>query len=301
MTDPADPADLTPPGNPAAYRRGFRPGRAYWLVIAFGLTCVVAGILVAKALPALWPVKPGPDKVAVPAPAAVPPAETDQIPAAPNLSGGPPVDAPPPSAEVAALAGRVASLESIQARTADAAAASLAASSLAEAAQNSGPFDTTALAVLERMLPMSPDLQAVRDFARTGAPSRPALAAAFDAAASRAAVAARDPGERGGLVARLKYALASIVTIRRTSETGTGADAILARAERQVGEGNIEGALRTLAALPPKASDAMAAWREKAQRRVELDRRVSAIRSQALRDLLAASRTRPPYSTSGIP
>jgi hypothetical protein len=300
MTDPADPADLTPPGNPADYRPGFRPGRAFWAVMVFGLICILSGIVVGRLLPVLWPAKPPAERTSTVSPPAIPTVDTEQAPSTPNLSGGPPPAAPAPSAEVSLLAGRVAALESLQARTADAAAASLAASSLADAARNSGPFETTtSLAVLERMLPMSPDIQALRDIARTGAPSRAALAASFDAAATQAAIAARDPGERGGLVARLKFILASIITIRRTSEAGSGPDAVLARAERQVGEGNIEGAVKTLAALPPKASDAMAAWREKAQRRVELDRRVAAVRSRALADLMAASQARP--FASGTP
>lgn len=295
MTDPADPADLTPPGNPADYAKPFRPSLGFWAMMALCVLCVLAGWSVRAFGPTLWPVKAEPGKAATPAAAPAPVADTDQAPSGVNLSGGPPQAAPAPSAEVAALAGRVSALEAVQARTADAAAASLAAATLAEVTQNSGPFDTTSLSVLERMLPMSADVQALRQLASTGAPSRAALAADFDTAATRAAVAARDPGERGGLMARLKFALASIITIRRTSETGSGTDAILARAERQVGEGNLEGALRTLAALPPKSADAMAAWREKALRRIELDRHVAAIRGQALADLLAASRARPAY------
>lgn len=296
MTDPADPADLTPPGNPADYAKPFRPSLGFWAMMALCVLCVLAGWSVRAFGPTLWPVKPKPGEAAAPPAAApAPPPVSDQAPSPVNLSGGPQAPAPAPSAEVAALSGRVSALEAVQARTADAAAASLAAATLAEATQNSGPFDTTSLAVLERMLPMSADVLALRQMAGTGAPSRAALAADFDTAATRAAVAARDPGERGGLMARLKFALASIITIRRTSETGSGTDAILARAERQVGEGNLEGALRTLATLPPKPADAMASWREKALRRIELDRHVAAIRSQALADLLAASRARSSY------
>jgi hypothetical protein len=292
MTDPADPADITPPGNPAAYAKPFRPSVSFWAMIALCVLCVLAGVAVTTFGPTLWPVKPAADKAVAPAPAAAPLSlDTEQAPFAPNLAGGPAAAAPGPTGEVAALAARISALEAIQARTADAAAASLAASTLADAAQTSGPFETE-LAVLERVLPLSPDVQALRDVARTGAPSRAALAADFDSAASRAAVAARDPGERGGLMARVKYALSSIVTIRRTSEKGTGTDAVLARAERQVGEGDLEGALKSLRALPPKAADSMAAWRERAQTRVQLDRHVSAIRTQALADLLAASRAR---------
>lgn len=299
MTDPADPADITPPGNPAAYAKPFRPSLGFWAMMALCVLCVLAGWSVRAFGPTLWPVKT-PEKATAPAPApAAAGLDTDQAPSAPNLSGGPlAAPAAAPSAEVAALAGRVSTLEALQARTADAAAASLAAATLAEAAQTSGPFEGE-LKVLEQLLPLSPDVQALRDVARAGAPSRSALAADFDNAAARAAIAARDPGERGGLVARLKFALASIVTIRRTSEKGTGTDAVLARAERQVGEGDIEGALKTLRTLPPKAADSMAAWRERAQARVQLDRHVSAIRAQALADLLAASRGRPFYGAGG--
>lgn len=303
MTDPAEPSDLTPPSDPAAYGRGFRPGRAFWWVMLFGLICILSGIVVGRVLPVVWPVKPAATKPATPPAATSPalPAETDQTPSGVNMPASPTdtISTETSSAEVAALSGRVAALEAMQVRTTDAAAASLAAATLAEAARNSGPFDIASLGVLERMLPMSPDVLALREIARTGAPSRAALAADFDSAATRAAIAARDPGERGGLVARVKFALSSIVSIRRTSETGSGTDAILARAERQVSEGNLEGALRTLSALPPKSADAMASWREKAQRRVELDRHVAAIRSQALADLLVASRARP--LSSGAP
>jgi hypothetical protein len=143
------------------------------------------------------------------------------------------------------------------------------------------------------VLPLSPQTVALRRLAQTGAPTRSALAAEFDDAAAKAAVAARDPGERGGFVDRLSHALASIVTIRRVGSTvGGRPDAVLARAERQVDEGDIDGALTTLNALPRPAARAMAAWRVGAERRAEIDRQVTAIRATALANLAQVSRAR---------
>ena len=173
----------------------------------------------------------------------------------------------------------------------DAAAAALAAALLAEASSSSRPFEKE-LAALEQVLPLSPDALALRRLAQTGAPTRSALAAEFDDAAAQAAVAARDPGERGALLDRLTHALSSIVVIRQVGSTvGDSPDAVLARAERQVDEGDIDGALTTLNALPAGARRAMAVWRAAAERRAEIDRHVVALRATALANLAQAAKS----------
>ena len=70
---------------------------------------------------------------------------------------------------------------------------------------------------------------------------------------------------------------------------GDSADAILARAERRVREGDLEGALSQLQSLPEPARDAMADWTARAERRVEIERRINALRAQALGDLSGAT------------
>jgi hypothetical protein len=60
---------------------------------------------------------------------------------------------------------------------------------------------------------------------------------------------------------------------------------VLARAEALVGEGDIEGALAELDALPPAARDALTGWRARAERRAEVDRRVAGIREASMRAL----------------
>lgn len=289
MTTAPDPAEITPPTDPARYGRRRAFGVAFWAVAALVVVVFAVGVAGAR----LWPRITGADPAA--------PAVGDQAalpladPAAPRLSAAPVLPAAPPetSAEITALQARVAALEAGQTRTVNAAAAALAAASLAEATQGSGPFETE-LAALERLMPLSAEIRGLKTYAETGAPSRAALAAEFDSAAARASTAARDPGERGGFFARLRHALSSIVTIRQVGSTVGGApDAVLARANAAVAEGDVAGALHILRDLPPASAKAMAPWQLRAQQRVAVDRQVAAIRAQAIADLVAVTREQP--------
>lgn len=289
MTVAPDPAEITPPTDPAVYGRPRGLGAGFWAVIALCVLSVAIGAAAMKFGPALWAKSREAPVAAAPAPAdpldmTVPAARLADSPAPANVAA--------PSAELSALQARVEALENGQDRTISAAAAALAAASLAEATQGSGSFETE-LAALERVLPLSGEVRSLRPYAESGAPSRASLAAEFDAAAARAAVAARAPGERAGLFARIGYALSAIVTIRRVGPGGDGPDAVLARAGAAAAAGDVEGALTLLRGLPPEAAQAMAPWRDRARQRVAVDRQVAAIRAQALADLMAVSRERP--------
>lgn len=287
MTTAPDPAEITPPTDPARYGRRRTFGVAFWAVLALVVVVFAVGVAGARLWPRLFPAKPATPAVAEGAPLAALPE-----PAAPAPTSLP-LAPPAPSAEVAELQRRVAALEAGQTRTVNAAAAALAAASLAEAAQGSGPFEAE-LGALERVLPLSAEVRSLRPYAESGAPSRVALAAEFDSAAAKASVAARDPGERAGFFARARHALSAIVTIRQVgSTTGPGPDAVLARADAAVSEGDVAGALKILRDLPPQGAEAMAAWRARAQQRVAIDRQVALIRAQALSDLMAVSREQP--------
>lgn len=290
MTAAPDPAEITPPTDPAVYGRPRRFGVAFWAVIALCVLSVAAGAAVTRFAPRIW-------GDAGETPAAVPSTTADLpelVPPATSAGGAPASGAvqTATSAEIVALQARVEALEASQTRTVNAAAAALAAASLAEATQSSGSFETE-LAALERVLPLSGEVRALRPYAESGVPSRAALAADFDAAAARAAVASRDPGERAGFLARLGHALSAIVTIRRVDAGGAGPDAVLARAGDAVAKGDLEGALTVLRELPPKGIEAIAPWRSRAQQRVGVDRQVASIRAMALSDLMAVSREQP--------
>ncbi|MBS0332623.1 MAG: hypothetical protein JSS35_07635 [Proteobacteria bacterium] len=296
MSPPPDPPlgapEASTPRDPAEYRPKPLLGFTFWAMIALMLLCVLAGVAIADFGPRLFGPRP-PPKVPTVEPAAAAPAEAAAAPAlTPALGSAVPAATAPaaPAADVARLSDRVATLEAQQARNAQAAAAALAASAVVDASQGTGPF-AEELAGLRTLSPPSPELSTLVRLAQAGAPSRTALAVSYPDYAARAASAARAPGAKAGLGDKIVYELSRVVTLRRVGEAAASADkdgdadALLARAERQVDDGDLDKALRTLDRLPPGARDAMAPWRARAERRAEIDRAAAALRARALQAL----------------
>lgn len=289
MTLATDPVESDAPRDPALYGRRRLLGPGFWALIAFGFICVAAGAALARFGPSWFSGGKTPPPAAQPAAGAS--ASAQAGPGQP-LYGAPSIaQAPPPASEdVAQLEGRVAVLETGQQRALDAAGAALAAATLADAARTARPF-AEELAGLERVLPLSPDLRALGRLAQQGAPTRAGLADEFETLAGRTAVAARDPGRNADFLARLRHALSSVVSIRQVGATqGNTPDAVLARAQKLLNEGDIEGALTDLETLPPAAQTVLAPWRAAAERRIEIDRHIAAIRADALAGLVQVTR-----------
>jgi hypothetical protein len=288
MSAQPDPVELLAPRDPAEYGRQRLIGRGFWAGIGVSL-------MVMAALLAVWRFGPRLFVAAPHAPAEAPVAAEDapvagQTPRPLPAERPIPADATPASADIERLAQRLDSLEAQQSRTAEQAAAALAASVLLDAAQSSRPF-ADELAALTAVSPPTTDLRALRRLAQVGAPSRTELAVDFPDYAARAAAASRSLGDGGGLWARIKAALSRVVMLRRVGDVpGKGVDATLARAEHLVQEGDIDHALRALDTLPQAGRDAMAPWRARAERRAEIDRRVAAVRADALEDLARMAR-----------
>ena len=291
MTAAPEPDDILPPRDPSAYSPLRRSGVQVSAVAALCVICVILGFAGAQFARSLGGAGPGSPYAPLADLEAVPPNAPDLAGPGPSAS---PVSPATPGATtdlasdsaVAALEARVVELEDSQRRVLSAASASLAAAALAEAAQTSRPFDGE-VAALERTHPLTTDLRALRPLSETGVPSRAALAAEFSHAAAQAARAARMPAEKAGIMDQLAHALSAVVTLRRVgSVTGDSPDAVLSLAERQVGEGDLDAALTTLRRLPAPALEAIAPWRVRAQQRVTVDRTLSAIRAEALADLL---------------
>ena len=297
MTDAPEPAELAVPDlprDPAEYAR-HRPRLplSFWLMIAFGLVCVLAGVVIGRFGARLFPVKPAVESAAPAQTSAAESAYTPPPALAATPSGapilGPAAPSGPEPVAVAALNNRIDQLVQSQRRSASAAGAALAASELGEAAQSSRPF-ADQLAALDPILPDSSALRALRPLAAQQTPSRAALAADFAVEADHVAVASRAPPQGSGLIKRLLHTLTAVLTIRRVDKlTGDTPDAVLARAQRQVDDGDLEDALTTLNDLPAAGRDAIAAWRGRAARRVEIDRLIAAIRQGAAQELAEAS------------
>jgi len=287
MTSPSDTPEITAPKDPAAYRPKPLLGVTFWAMVAFAVLCVLAGVAIATLGPG-WLAGRSAPSAATP-PAAAEPAAPSPAPAATASPATLPL-APAISPDVERLGARVTRLETQQAHASQAAAAALAASVVVEAAQGSAPF-AEELAAFRALSPPSPELQSLERLAQTGAPSRIALAASFPDYAARAASAARAPGDKAGLGDRIVYALSRIVSLRRVGDVpGDSVDALLARAEREAEDGDLDRALRTLDRLPPNAREAIAPWRGRAERRAEIDRNAQALRAGALQALAVEAR-----------
>jgi hypothetical protein len=286
MSLPPDPNELSAPRDPGSYGRSRLMGPAFWALIAFGVLCIAAGYGVAKFGPELYPARPVAAPAATPAPA---PATTPASLSPADVFA--PAEPAAPGAEVAHLTDRLDALEVQQSRTAQAAAGALAAAALMEAAQTSRPF-VEEVAALAAVTPPSAELRSLRSYAELGAPSHAALAASFPDYAARAAAASHAPGEGAGLAARIGHVLSRVVTVRRVGEvSGSGVDAVIAKAEMQVEDGDLVTALATLNGLPPAGREALAPWRTRAERRADIDRRIAEVRSHALEDLARLSRS----------
>lgn len=280
MSVSPDPVEASVPLDPSTYRARPLMGPIFWAGVGAVLALIFAGALAWAAYnfaPGLRRAVQVPILPPLRAAAYEPPPVVRTPAQAPATEAG--------SSDVSGLSERVGVLEASQARTASAAAAALAASALVEAAQGSRPF-ADELATLEQLSPGNAELPALRSLARTGATSRAALIASFPDYAARAAVAGSAPSQGDGLGARISYALSRVITLRRVGDVqGDGVDAILARAEVATSDGDLDQAIRLLDSLPPAAREAVGPWRARAERRAEVDRRVGALRNQALADL----------------
>ncbi len=199
--------------------------------------------------------------------------------------------ATPPASDVAELQSRVTNIELRQARLLDAASEALAVANLSRVVDQPQPFAQT-LSAFAKVLPGS-QVAILAPLALQGAPTRTELARSLDDLAARVAAEARAPVQGASLPARVAYALSRLVSIRQVDPTGSGPDAIIARAEIAANAGDIEGALSFLSRLPASTNAALASWRDSARRRVAIDQAVAGLQTEAMADL-AAARSAPP-------
>jgi hypothetical protein len=137
-------------------------------------------------------------------------------------------------------------------------ARAIAAAGLKTAIDRGGPF----MSELEAFASVAPDDPAVpefRDLAARGVPSRSGLMEAFPEAANRAIAAANPIDPDAGLMDRLMSSALSVVKVRPVGEVeGDTPDAIVARTEARLLDGNLDAALNEWNTLP-EASQAAAA------------------------------------------
>jgi hypothetical protein len=194
----------------------------------------------------------------------------------------------PSSAEVSALVAEVRRLQeelpavAQEARAAATAArASYAIVAASEASRSSGPFEQ-AHAQLAALLPGDENVAALEPLSRTGAPTRSELATRFERLDNEIIRAARQSQAGAGFWGRIQAALAQWIVIRR-ADAGDTPEGIVARAEQALAGDRLDLAIQELNRLPAQPKRAAQDWINDAQRRLEIDRRIAAIRQELSR------------------
>ncbi len=184
------------------------------------------------------------------------------------------------SPELDALQERLAKLEAalpgleeaIGKEGADAKSAALAiAFANLSAAVDAGRPYATELDTLKALSPSADDLGVLPAHAATGIPTLPELVRGFTTARDAALSAETPPpAADASLLDRLLASLNGLVKIRRVDAAapGEGTVAVLARAEAQLGKGNLDGAIKEVEALDGAARAAFSAWLDQARARV---------------------------------
>jgi hypothetical protein len=194
----------------------------------------------------------------------------------------------PSSQEVAALVAEVRRLQeelpavAAEARSAAVAArASYAVVAAAEASRSSGPFEQ-AHAALAALLPDDPNVAALAPLARTGAPTRTELRESFAQLDNEIIRAARQSQAGAGFWGRIQAALAQWIIIRRAG-AGDTPEGIVERAEQHLAGDRLDAAIEELNRLSGAPKRVAQPWINDAQRRLEIDRRLAAIRQELSR------------------
>ncbi len=140
-----------------------------------------------------------------------------------------------------------------------------------------GDAFNTELQRVKSIAPQALDFAALEPFAEKGVPTPTALSEAFPDAARRALDAELE--EQGAsLFDQFVAGASTIVRVRRTGDVeGTSTEAIVARMETDLEEGELVAAAREAEALSDKAASAMSNWLTQLKARVAVDRAVARV------------------------
>lgn len=194
----------------------------------------------------------------------------------------------PSSEQVSTLVAEVRRLQeelpavAAEARAAGTAArASYAVVAASEASRSSGPFEQ-AHAALAALLPEDPNVAALAPLARVGAPTRSELRDSFARLDNEIIRAAHQAQAGAGFWGRIQAALAQWIVIRRSGE-GDTPSGVVERAEAALARDNLAGAVEELNRLNGPSRRAAQPWIDDATRRLEIDQRMSLIRTELSR------------------
>ena len=159
--------------------------------------------------------------------------------------------------------------------------AAFAVAAASEASRSSGPFEE-AYASLQALLPQDQNVVALGALARTGAPTRSELRDQFDRIDDDIIRAAREAQAGSGFWGRIQAFLAQYIIIRQAGEGDTPAG-VVERAEQRLSADDLAGAVAEVNKLSGRPKQIAQRWLSDAQRRLEIDTRLAAIRTELSR------------------
>jgi hypothetical protein len=170
-----------------------------------------------------------------------------------------------------------------QARTASVAArAAFAVAAASDASSHSGPFDQS-YASLQALLPDDANVQALAPLSRVGAPTHAELRDRFNGGVDIEIIRAATEAQAGsGFWGRLQAMLAQWIVIRRSGE-GDTPNGVVDRATQRLAADDLAGAIRELNHLSGRPRQVAQPWLNDAQRRLEIDLHLAAIRTTLAR------------------
>lgn len=161
-------------------------------------------------------------------------------------------------------------------------AIAIASAGLKAAIDRGGPF-TAELSTLEGINPEDPAVKELKTFAATGVPSRATLVAEFPKVADAILTASRSDDPNQSFTDRLMSSALSAIQVRPVGEVeGDGADAIVARMEARITNGDLAAAAAEWEKLPQAAKTVSEAYKKSLDARVRVEQLVGAALNKAV-------------------
>jgi len=161
-------------------------------------------------------------------------------------------------------------------------AQAIAAAALKAAIDRGGPF-TAELDTFAGVAPDDPAVNDLRNFAETGVPSRAELIRQVSDVATSAIGAVNQPSPDQSWSDRLMSSAKSLVSVRPVGNIeGESVEAIAARMEDKVKNGDLPGAANEWNDLPPAAKQASAAFKQSLEARIRVEELVGGALSKAV-------------------
>ncbi|WCK01826.1 COG4223 family protein [Agrobacterium tumefaciens] len=161
-------------------------------------------------------------------------------------------------------------------------ARAIASAALKAAIDRGGPF-LTELDTLSKVTPDDPAIASLQSFASTGVPSRSELMQKFPDVANAMLSAINQPDPNQGIMERLTESAFSLVKVRPVGNIeGETADAMIARMENKLRNGDLQGAALEWNGLPEAAKTASADYKKSLDARIEVENLVGGTLNRAI-------------------